>query len=184
MKYFVIVVLSILFAANSWSGVGEANALYKKQDYSGAFTEFMRAAEIGDHLAQFNVGAMYYRGEHVAKDNVQAYAWMVLAGQKDNEDWRKVATALYAELNDDQKKQADQAKETLFSQFSDEVVAAELAPELGSNSSAAGGVRVLKKVGPEYPRSMLAKAQLGRVEILFTVAPDGTTRNHLVTYAT
>ncbi len=54
---------------------------YDAKDMAKAYKEFYEAAQYGDYDAQNNVGVMYYRGEHVEKNAVMAYAWMALATQ-------------------------------------------------------------------------------------------------------
>ncbi len=61
-------------------------AAYRDGDYSTAFTEFMDEAKAGLPSAQHNVGAMYFRGESVAKDYVRAYAWFALAARSGDHD--------------------------------------------------------------------------------------------------
>lgn len=184
---YVAVVFSILLASipfaptNAWAGTGEAVALYEKQDYASAFTEFMRMAEIGDHQAQFNIGAMYFHGQHVAQDSVQAYAWMALAGQKNEDNWNTLAGQMLDSLNDEQKQRAVQARQALFDRLSDAVVAKQLQPEIGVGF--AERMKVKKRVNPAYPPELVRRLPSGWVEIMFTVAPDGTTRNHIVTTA-
>ena len=39
------------------------------------FTNLLKKAEAGDPVAQLRLGAMYQRGEGVAKDDAQAVAW-------------------------------------------------------------------------------------------------------------
>lgn len=45
-------------------------------DYATALTEFTRAAEAGLHLAQYNLGVMYYTGRGVEQSYETAYHWL------------------------------------------------------------------------------------------------------------
>ena len=47
------------------------------------------AAEQGTAKAQVNLGIMYYNGEGVPQDYVQAHMWFNLAASKGNENGRK-----------------------------------------------------------------------------------------------
>lgn len=49
---------------------------------SRSFRWFLRAAEQGNGGAQNHVGLMYYKGEGVRQDLVQAYMWAYLAAQQ------------------------------------------------------------------------------------------------------
>lgn len=53
-----------------------------------------RAAEIGDHVAQYHLGLMYVLGEGVAPDYVIAHKWLDLAAMGGSTE----ARALKAEL--------------------------------------------------------------------------------------
>jgi TonB family protein len=181
MRHLLVFFISLQAAAFAWAGTDEAVALYEKKDYASAYTEFMRMAEVGDHQAQFNIGAMYHQGQHVAQDQIQAYAWIALAGQKNEGRWNELANRILDGLNDPQKQQAILARQALFEKFADDVVMRQLAPEIGTGG--ADPVRVSKRVSPTYPDSMIRARKTGFVEVLFTVAPDGTTRNHVVTSA-
>jgi len=183
MFRLVVLVLLQIFASIAQAGVEEALALYQKQDYDQAFLEFMRMAEIGDHAAQFNVGVMYYRGQSVSQDVVQGYAWMALASQKGDKHWSEIGDKVYAALDDEQKKRVETAKRSLFAQYSDAVVAQQLAPEMSQADDIVDELQIKKKVAPLYPNAMLQLRKIGWVDVIFTVATDGTTRNHMIIYA-
>ncbi len=53
-----------------------------KDDALAAFW-FRKAAEQGDERAQYNLGISYYNGEGVAKDMIEAYAYLNLASASD-----------------------------------------------------------------------------------------------------
>lgn len=46
---------------------------------------FRKAAEQGDPAGEFGVGSMYLAGEGVKQDPVEAYAWILRAGEKNHE---------------------------------------------------------------------------------------------------
>ena len=50
-------------------------------DYVTALREFTIAAEAGLHLAQYNLGVMYYTGEGVAQDYALAFKWTRMAAE-------------------------------------------------------------------------------------------------------
>lgn len=51
---------------------------YREEDYKKAFYWFEKSAQQGHIPAQYHVGMMYANGEGTAKDNIQAYKWLVL----------------------------------------------------------------------------------------------------------
>jgi TPR repeat protein len=57
------------------------NAAYAG-DYETALREFTIAAEAGLHLAQYNLGVMYFSGEGVPQDYALAYKWTRMAAEQ------------------------------------------------------------------------------------------------------
>lgn len=51
-------------------------------DFATALTEFRRAAEAGLHLAQYNLGVMYYTGQGVEQSYETAFYWLSQAAQQ------------------------------------------------------------------------------------------------------
>ena len=49
------------------------------QDYEEALRWFRRAAEQGNGGAQNHLGLMYFEGEGIAKDEIEAYKWAYLS---------------------------------------------------------------------------------------------------------
>lgn len=106
--------LSSLLIILSFSNTAQADFelgsnYYKKGNHEKAFKEFLADAEFGDHDAQYNLGAMYYRGEFVKKDYIAAYTWMTLAAQ--NLEYKRDAahTKIYNQLTSEQQKSAQDA---------------------------------------------------------------------------
>ena len=56
-----------------------------KQDYEKAFYWYEKAAQQGHILARYPVGMMYANGKGVAKNNIQAYKWLVLYRDADSD---------------------------------------------------------------------------------------------------
>lgn len=54
----------------------EAVAAMEAGDYATALREFRRSAEEGLHLAQYNLGVMYYTGQGVEQSYDTAYHWL------------------------------------------------------------------------------------------------------------
>jgi uncharacterized protein len=158
--------------------------MYQAKDYPSALAEFRRLAEIGDHGSQFNIGVMYFRGEGVERDPIQAYAWMALATQDQDEQWKRSRDQVYSGLSTTQKESADAARTGLFARLSDEALARQLAPSLSETSADYRPARVIKSVAPAYPREMLRDGKMGFVEASYAVGADGTTRLHGVVNAT
>ena len=184
MARILVSLMLALAASRALASFDEALALYRSKDYVAALTEFRRLAEIGDHAAQFNIGVMYYRGESVGPDPIQAYAWMALANQAGDPAWKKMCDQVYAGLPESQKPVADATKKDLFTRLSDQILAAQLAPELASVEGNYRSARAKKRVAPPYPVSMRKEGKMGSVEVVYAVGVDGSTRLHGIVSAT
>ena len=74
-----------------YNGWGET-----EQNYLEAIIYFERAARGGHKQAQHYLGLMYYKGQGVAKDNIEAYKWFDLAASNGD----KVGMVLKVTLKD------------------------------------------------------------------------------------
>jgi TPR repeat protein len=57
-----------------------------KQDYAEALRWYLRAAELGDPDAQFNVGLIYENGLGVPQDPAEAMKWFALSAEQGDLD--------------------------------------------------------------------------------------------------
>ena len=57
-----------------------------EQNYDAALDWFMKAAELGDSDAMYNLGVMYYSGEGVEMDESTANEWFKKAADAGNEN--------------------------------------------------------------------------------------------------
>ncbi|MBC3875540.1 TonB family protein [Undibacterium flavidum] len=156
---------------------------YEQANFEKAFREFQQAAKFGDLSAQYNLGVMYFRGEFVSKDSIQAYAWLALAAQDAEYKERGLHLTIYTSLSDDQKKSADRLYQDLYAQFNPAAIEKSMVPVYTGASSLSSRLHMIKNVNPRYPASMLREGKVGWVDIFFTVSKDGTTRDHLVYYS-
>ena len=62
---------SSVFATNFQKGF----SAYGAGDYQTAFEEFYPLAQVGDAIAQNNLGVMYHLGQGVAQDDAEAAQW-------------------------------------------------------------------------------------------------------------
>ena len=95
-KRIFFLLFSILFLCSSASAnFDSAFKLYEKGKYAEAFYAFKNLAYIGDKSSQFNLGVMYFRGEHVQSDPVEAYAWIVVAAEGGDESFLKTKKIIF-----------------------------------------------------------------------------------------
>ena len=62
----------------------EADRLWDKKDYKGAFDKFLEGANLGDSSCQHNLGYFYDTGLHVKKDKEKAIEWYMMAYRQTN----------------------------------------------------------------------------------------------------
>ncbi|MBC3881891.1 SEL1-like repeat protein [Undibacterium sp. LX40W] len=167
------------------SGVARADfelglQYYAKGEFEKAHREFSQAAKFGDPASQLNLGVMYYRGEFVAQDPIQAYAWLALAAQAPEYAEKGLHRQIYQNFSAEQKRQADEAYQGLLKRYSAAAIDESLNPVLLEEKEGPESVRVLKQVHPQYPKKMLNDLRLGHVDIFLTIAKDGSTKDHVV----
>lgn len=76
-----------------------ARTAYKSGQYEVAAREFRKSAELGHSAAQFNLGAMYYRGEGVERNIDLAFAWTFLAAENSLPDARATLEHMKSEIS-------------------------------------------------------------------------------------
>ncbi len=74
--------LCLLLATPAWAGIDEGLAAHKRGDYATALREFRSLAELGDAVAQYSLGLMYYHGRGVPQDYAEAAKWYRKAAER------------------------------------------------------------------------------------------------------
>ena len=69
---------SSLVQADTSKGI----AAYHRGEYSLAFKELFRPAELGDPVAQYSIALLYYSGKGVARNRTEARRWYNLAANQ------------------------------------------------------------------------------------------------------
>lgn len=183
--YAYRMILTVLFmsSATALADFELGMKYYSASNFEKAHREFRQAAKFGDVSAQFNLGVMYYRGEFVARDPIQAYAWLALAAQDSEYMAQGLHLKIYKSFSDEQKKLADLAYQEIFSKYSHAAIEKNLIPELDLANAMSNKPHLIKQINPDYPNWMLSKGKMGWVDIFFSVDKDGTTRDHVVSYS-
>ncbi len=78
-RVITTIFLCLLLVTSACSRFDESVAAYDRGDYETALFEWRRLAKVGYSPAQYNLGVMYYNGNGVPQDYVQAYKWINLA---------------------------------------------------------------------------------------------------------
>ena len=81
------------------------------------FAEWREKAEAGDANAQHNLGTLYWFGEGVPKDLVQAHVWINISAAKGTELAQKKMPNLEKEMTDSQKEKAMDMARELFAKL-------------------------------------------------------------------
>lgn len=94
---------------------------YKKARYSEAFTHFRRAAKYADKPSQGMLAEMLWKGEGVAVDRIQAYAWIDIAAERAYPTMVLSREKMWSLLNDEERKQAVVIGLQLYKYYGDDV---------------------------------------------------------------
>ena len=68
---------------------------YKKKDYKAAKAGYLELAELGNDIAQLNLGLMYCLGTGVEQDEAQAAAWLQKSAEQKNPVAQSTLGAMY-----------------------------------------------------------------------------------------
>jgi uncharacterized protein len=179
-KNYLAATTLLLASAAATADFELGSKYYDQGNFEKAYKEFLEAAAYGDHYAQRNIGAMYYRGEFVAKDMAIAYAWMSLAAQEKSFQEKGTHLNIYKKLSDEQKKVADEKYKALLAEYGDQAVQARLSPKMSTTSLSVQKQRLLKSVSPKYPQDLLERGASGFVDIIFSIDKNGTTYDQMI----
>lgn len=172
--WFYAVMLPLAASADFNSAV----TAYEQQDYAKAYQEFRRLAELGDTPSQRNLAAMYARGEHVAKDSVEAWAWAALAAEQDTELSAQIRNNLAENLNEAETLLAEKRYQELRQQFGQLAISEKLLPvpadqmadcSVDINSDA----RPIKISPPRYPEKAARSGVEGHACLTFYLSEAG-----------
>lgn len=101
---FLALSFATVFAhADDTALMNEANAALSQKDYSTAFQKFSTLAQHGSAIAQFNLGAFYYNGMGVQRDEQQAFEWFAKSAAGGNTRALQVIQTAAARGNDNAK---------------------------------------------------------------------------------
>lgn len=84
-----------LLPSTALAGLAEGFAAYKNKDYATTMREFEPLAIQGNANAQFMLGSMYYTGQGIAQDYMEAAKWLRLAADHGHADAQYTLGAMY-----------------------------------------------------------------------------------------
>ncbi|WP_164503697.1 energy transducer TonB [Pleionea sediminis] len=188
MKYLVLFLL-FFSSATAFSSFDEAIADYEQGHYQSAYQKFKNLAEIGNAASQFNLGVMYYQGQHVQRDVNKAYAWIKLSLQgtrDDDNEFSQRKSILDIVEKEVVSSPAESEFKKLNRQYGLKVLAETLYPKLKSKE-AFPPPKVIRSVKPRFPTKIQGKSrsrrlveQEGVVRMKFDIDESGRPRNIVV----
>lgn len=152
---------------------------YQSEEYQEAYFTFKNMAAVGDKPSQYNLGVMYYRGEHVDQDNAMAYAWMTLASELGEERYKNNADKIFESLDDKGKEAAAEQFARLSGLYGDDVLKAAIAPQPLSDEDCEKGPALIKSLKPEYPKDAYKgqRVSIGYSDFTLNVSAQGYARD-------
>ncbi|MEP1743257.1 MAG: TonB family protein [Kangiellaceae bacterium] len=155
---------------------------YEQGKFETAYQQFQELAVIGEKRAQFNLGVMYFQGQHVTKDINQAYAWIRLATDSETMNEVHIGALKQIEKQLTDLPAAEKLYTQLVDQYSTEVLIDSLYPKLiSTNGGASFNAEPAKIVQPRYPRGAAMKNVQGWTRFSFDLDNKGVPRNiHLI----
>ena len=179
----LLILCFVLISSPAIADFITASTAYEKENYAQAFKEFKELAVIGNKRAQHNLAVMYLRGEGVAVDYTEAYAWAKLAQTEDHPEFQGSLDYITGRLSADESKLANEKAELLYKQYGDDQIYIDFSPIVYADAVDREAtkrkyeLKPIKRVQPTYPRQMAIDRVQGWVTIHFEVYPNGLVRN-------
>lgn len=158
----------------------EAMKYYGDGKYPEARKIFERLAQLGQHESQFNIGVMYYHGQGVEKDLVEAYGWFCLAAEDGDPQSLKIRDLTFKKLSITRQTRALERCEALRGSYGVDALNMSLLPELNKLNDAYCNIELKNRPAPRYPKDALMRGLQGWVDVEFTITKDGYTKDFVV----
>ncbi len=108
-----LVILLLFFHTSTYAAFSSSENLelaesaglrhYSSQDYEAAAENFTRAAHGGMKQSQYMLGFMYLKGQHVPMSLIEGMAWLGLAGESGEKEWKSVYKQIYTKATKEQR---------------------------------------------------------------------------------
>lgn len=170
--------LALLMLALSSQAVADfptARALFEKQEYALAKPQLETLAELGHLEAQFLLSRMYAEGLGVDKDMNLAYAWTLIAKERNHpladKQYRKLRTQLDSRL------EGKEVYATLSSQFGKQALDSQLYPTTNRYVAFDRRVKAISKNEPDFPAYIERSGIAAWAIVHYDINEDGRTEN-------
>lgn len=168
-------ILSIPFA---YADFDSAMGLYEAKNFSDSMAEFKRLSSLGHKQSQLNLGVMYFRGEGVEKNPVEAYAWAALAASDGDAERARTRDLIDKRLAKEEKSRALTRASELLAQMGDQALEEKLTPVMLSDMECQFQIKPLKMTQPKYPQEMMHEGKSGSVDVEYTIDKLGFARDY------
>lgn len=178
LKYgFALLMLALSF--KTVADFPTARSLFEKQEYALAKPQLETLAELGHLEAQFLLSRMYAEGLGVDKDINLAYAWTLIARDRNHPQADKQYRGLRTKLSS--RLEGKEVYATLNSQFGKQALESNLYPTANRYVSSDVRVKPLSQPEPDYP-SYFARSGIAAWAIVhYDINEDGRTEKpHVV----
>lgn len=177
LRYGVILLLLTL----SWQADADfptAKALFEKQEYELAKPQLESLAELGHLEAQYLISRMYAEGLGVDADLNLAYAWTLIAREKNHPEadkqYRKLRTKLDSRL------EGKEVYTSLNNQFGKTALEGNLYPSPNRYVATDARVKAIHQPEPDYPGYFERVGVFAWAIVHYDITEDGTTENATV----
>lgn len=153
---------------------------YQAENFSSAHLKFSNLASLGHKDSQFNIGAMYFRGQGVEQNKIEAYAWIALAAEDGDETRTQLRDNLLARFNSQDKTAALERAQALLALYSEESLQRKLVPDYLPNAESEYTLIEVEKVQPDYPRRASRLGLSGSVDVEYTIDINGHVKHQTI----
>ena len=168
---------TVLVALSSHASFKNAVEFYDEGNHQEAYHAFKTLAYFGDKQAQFNLGVMYYLGEYVAVDFIEAYAWIHLSAVTGDKQNKKLADQIFAHLDSAKQQLAQQRALALGQQYSGKKIQALKNCEESLSHSRNIEYTIKEQVPIIYPNENYRFGDLGLITLSFAISAQGYARD-------
>ncbi|WKE65822.1 TonB family protein [Gallaecimonas kandeliae] len=176
MRRWLLSTSLLLAASPAFADFNDGLKAYLAKDYPKALAEFQAAAQLGHPNAQFDLGAMYFNGEGMSKNLVEAYAWFSVAADNGFAGADNAKTQVLERLTQPQRQAALDLAHHRLAKAGHQALVQSLLPEIRITTDAPDA-KPVARVDPIYPISAARKGLMGFNKVIFDINEAGGVEN-------
>ena len=177
MDRYLKIIFSLISTISIYAQADYSSAVkaYNEKQFPEAMQEFQRTAALGHKNSQLKIGIMYFQGEGVTKNIIDAYAWTALSAEDNNASSVRIKDAMFSKMSEQQKIDADIRLKELMSTHSNQILSSTLYPTYSKEKAELTYAHF--KSMPQAPRSAIS-GQFSKYELEYDVDPQGYIHNY------